>query len=122
MMAYAPIRIAEFLAELGDASYQLHDTSSLWFLIKSVQSVGDLWEVTVYPLVSTGSRDDAFLVGVEVAANVVATSAPVQWSEVAPPLGAYGEEAVMYVLSRIEEIVEVLKMDYCKAVNAEKFR
>ncbi|MGW7411402.1 hypothetical protein [Streptomyces sp. NPDC054863] len=115
-MAYAPERVAEFLQELGNGHYEFDDTDDLWFLVKSVQATGFLSDVSIFPLASTDSRDDPFLVGVEVVSEVVVTSAPIQWCSVAPPLGCRGEGAVLHVLAQLESVVEDLRASFARAV------
>ncbi|WP_189824013.1 hypothetical protein [Streptomyces finlayi] len=98
--------MAELLEQLGDDQYLFESADDLWFLVKCVQAAGVLLEVSIFPLVPVGGlADDPFLVGVEVASDVVVTSEPFQWQVVAPPAGCCGAAAVLHLLAELEAVV-----------------
>ncbi|MFF4753117.1 hypothetical protein ACWD5R_08905 [Streptomyces sp. NPDC002514] len=79
------------------------DPESLGLLCRVAREAGFLGDVEVLPL-ATDPTCREFLLTVDVADGIVLASAKLRWSELEPPAGVTGIEAVQHVLGRIDEI------------------
>ncbi len=86
-------------------------------LVSAAQSCGFLEGIVVYPLIPVSVDDDSLLVTAIIGPSVVASSTPVQRSEVLPPPHLGGCDALHYALVRICNIGWQLRSDFAKCVR-----
>jgi hypothetical protein len=107
MLEISDATMAAILAEFSPSAAEPMHGLDLEFLLHAAQHSGLLEELEVHHIFGADSRDDWFIVTVQVSPNIVLSSRVMRWHEVRPQL-ASGAEAIKHVLRRLGEVAHEL--------------